>query len=177
MHLPLKVDKKFFENRGTLDPENSYLLKKDGPGETPESKRKGCLPENNPFDDLKCFPFKEKSNMHCDSEDVKNVLDIDVLLANSALEAVTATFSLVHWEMARISSFSAKLVTLKLMSILGTSIMALNGVERSIASMDAITMLDRLFFSSTSLKIKSSLITTTRRSGQLSQQVLERSSI
>ena len=92
-YLPLKVDKKFFENRGILDPENSYLLKKDGPGETPERKRKGCLPEHNPFDDLKCFPFKEKSNKHCDSEDVKKVLDIEVLLANAALEAMTATFS------------------------------------------------------------------------------------
>ena len=92
-YQPLKVDKKFFENRGILDPENSYLLKKDGPGETPESKRKGCLPENNPFNNLKCFPFKEKSNKQCDYGNVKNVLDIEVLLANSALEAVTATFS------------------------------------------------------------------------------------
>jgi len=76
-----------------LDLENSYLLKKDGPGETPAHKRKGCLPEHNPFDDLKCFPFKEKSHKHCDPGEVKNVLDIEVLLANSALEAVTATFS------------------------------------------------------------------------------------
>jgi len=76
-----------------LDPEKSYLLKKDGPGETPAHKRKGCLPEHNPFDDLKCSPFKEKSNKQCDYGDVKNVLDIEVLLANSALEAVTATFS------------------------------------------------------------------------------------
>ena len=89
----LKVDKKFYENRGILDPDNSYLLKKDGPGETHEKKRKGCLTkENNPFD-LKCFPFKEKSNKHCDSEDVKKVLDIEVLLANAALEAMTATYS------------------------------------------------------------------------------------